>query len=134
AAGGGVRVAIDGGYVYYTTWVPNEGGVWRVPQNGGSVQRLSTTPYCDYLLVDATDVYYDSPSSSYGKGGIWRVPKQGGTVVSVSQQSDEAQGMAIDATHIYWADFQNVWKVSKNGGAATIVAAKQQNARSIAMD
>ncbi len=63
------------------------------------------TPSASFVwgpIVDATHVYVLA-SDSNDTGTIYRVPRSGGTLEVFADQQEDARGLALDATHVYWA-------------------------------
>jgi hypothetical protein len=82
------------------------------------------------LLVDATAVY------GLTSGGVLKVPLCGGVPTTLASPQN-GEGLAMDATSVYWTDFLassdpgparfTVSRVSKSGGAPTLLAALPYN-------
>ena len=68
----------------------------------GLGEQLAKAAYSDYIAIDATDIYWSSVTSGAGPGGIWRVGKDGTGFSSVATTT-EPQGVAVDATCVYWS-------------------------------
>jgi hypothetical protein len=134
AKGGATEVLTDGAFAYYTTWYPPNGGAWRVPIGGGTSQLLQNAAYSDYLAIDATNLYWDTRTSSSGPGSVWTVPKTGGTAIALAPTAD-GMGLAVDDTYVYWADaFDHISRVPKKGGPAAVFIAGLRNVRALAID
>ncbi len=54
--------------------------------------------------------------------------------MQLAGSGDNPQGLALDDTFVYWADFSSVWKVAKTSGGLAIFADSQENARAVAVD
>lgn len=126
---------------------PGHGGkIMVVPKKGGTATLLADDADGIYGVVALAgdDVYYThndySPSSP--KTWVARVPKSGGTPVAIKQQSGSTSALAVDATHVYWATWQNDSggitgrihrKPLAGGGIQTLVTSDAQ-ATSLAVD
>ncbi len=76
-----------------------------MPTSGGSATTLFSGPFGPYgLVVDATNVYWNTASGN-GNGTVTKVPTQGGAPTTLaSQQNDPVWGIAVDGTSVYWTN------------------------------
>ena len=109
----------------------DSGGTPSCTSPAGTTITLATGlgPWSN-LLVDATAVY------GLTSGGLLKVPLCGGVPTTLASPQN-AEGLAIDATSVYWTDFLassdpgparfTVSRVSKSGGAPTLLATLPYN-------
>ena len=127
-------LAVDANSVYWAN-----GNVMKVPLNGGLTTPVTSgTPINSWdLVVDSTYVYWTSPSS------VMRVPVNGGALSTLASGLLDPQGLAVDATSIYWVNHGtsgssytdgSVMKVPLAGGDTTTLAPGQTSPTSIAVD
>jgi hypothetical protein len=98
---------------------PNQ--IMTAPAGGGPPQTVDSTisSYNNVGMVsDGTHVYWNT----YGaNGSIRRVPVANPTPAAVQnvalQISYPDDGIAVDATHVYFMDGSNIWRVVKDGSA-----------------
>ena len=113
---GGVAVGSD--HVYFA--MRGTGGVYRGAKNlsdqgGAELVANPTTPF-DVALDDAYVYFNDTTSNT-----ISRVPFDLGPLEIVITGGSSLQGLAVDATHIYFGSDDQVWKASKTGTDVGIV-------------
>lgn len=91
----------NGGYV--------DGKVIKIPLAGGAPVELATAiPNLVGLEIDANMVYFTSSwTIDYmtADGRVMAVPKAGGPVRVYANQERLPQAVAVDGTHIYWANY-----------------------------
>jgi hypothetical protein len=77
------------------------------------------------IQLDAANVYW---VEIYGDA-VKKVPINGGqaTIVASSEMWGNQASLAIDATHIYWADWKTIWMSELVGGTVTILASGQND-------
>jgi hypothetical protein len=111
--------AIDGTSVY---WTDGSGGrVMRTPLDGGPPVVLAAgQPGPGEIAVNATDAYWlnNGVSQCGVRGTIMKVALAGGTP-EVIAELDLARVLALDATSVYWTNFNTVRKAPLGGGPAT---------------
>lgn len=88
------QVAIDATNVYFATW-QKVATVNKIL--GGLSVPLSNAPGSGPIAIDTWNVYFATSP------GISRVSKLGGATQAVNAEA-AAQGLALDATHVYWSD------------------------------
>ena len=121
-------VAVDAANVYWTEI--DQGGVWKVGINGGTLTTLSTVAYPGApagIMVDSTSVYWIEDAA------IKKTPTGGGTVTTIATTTGVPVDIAIDSTSIYWTEGTTIKKVGLNGGVVTVLASSVE-ASSIAVD
>jgi hypothetical protein len=84
----------------------------------------------EYPVVDATHVYWTNASS------VARVAKTGGAVETLDQIGSQNEGLAVDATHAFFADRVGhfIYRVPKAGGTATPIAQNQSVPQTVGLD
>lgn len=109
-------LAIDAANIY---WLDiKAGAVDKMLKTGGAVTTLATYPPATNALgqsalriaVDATNVYWIIPgdastsSSCGGSGIVMSVPIAGGATTTIASGQSYPQGIAVDATSLYWTN------------------------------
>jgi uncharacterized repeat protein (TIGR03803 family) len=69
------------------------------------------------LAVDGTHVYWSTNQA--GTGTINRVPLAGGTATTLVTGQNQAGGLAVTSTNVYWASESGVMVAPLTGGAAS---------------
>ncbi len=85
---------VDKDYVYWATLESPK--LWRAQRSGGAPMQVATS-IGSSPVSDGFHVYFIS------SGAISRVPAGGGDVEQL-HQDDMAAGLALDDTHLYWAN------------------------------
>ncbi|MGB2852602.1 MAG: hypothetical protein WBC01_13155 [Solirubrobacterales bacterium] len=114
-ASGPVRIAVDANHVYWTN--NDTKAIGRANLDGSGVDQsfITTLGFPGGLTVDADHVYWvNSNIAADFSGAIGRANLDGSGVEQVFTFSPAAgasptfpAGLAVDAGHIYWADFAN---------------------------
>lgn len=114
----GPRDLLLEGSTLYATVQGNDdtnGGVVAIDLPSGQLTSIAEdTGHPWDLEADATHLYWASrPDENPGR--IWRIPKTGGTPELFIDNLNEPRKIAIDATHLYVADFGSgkVWRKTK---------------------
>lgn len=100
----------------------------KSPLDGTSKAELARGDHCnggtDDIVVDETHVYWVNSKISPMEFTIRKVPIAGGDSTTLATISDSSQmnGLAGDATYIYWAQDGIVKKIPKSGGQIEILA------------
>jgi hypothetical protein len=130
-------MGVDGSAVYFprTRWTAlgtaYTSGVYRVAVGGGSVQTIaeyanttaSPVGHTGTVVLDGTSllwVHWDDAAP--GGAGAIDVASTTGSTSAQLVQTGQAQGMASDASHVYYAQGMFVNRVAKTGGSATVLA------------
>jgi sugar lactone lactonase YvrE len=91
-------IAVDDDSVYFTSYATGE--VSKVSKQGGAITVLTekdtSTSSAAGIAIDDTDVYFTSTA------GIFRVAKSGGTTALFAKDTNGADAVVVDATHVYW--------------------------------
>jgi hypothetical protein len=93
-------------------WHDGNNGVYASRRDGGGYVQLGTAPSVfTPMVVDGGYLYWTEPN---GSGAVRRVPTTGGPTTMVSAVCT-ANGLAIDATAIYWScsDTGQIMRVAK---------------------
>lgn len=83
---------------------------------GMTMALIDTGLYAYNLAVDATYVYAATPQ------GVWRVARTGGTPTHLSG-TGEADAIAVDSAHVYWAGMYAMGSGPKPGSGAGLFSA-----------
>jgi hypothetical protein len=119
------------------TYLVASGGVYR--EQGGAFQAVANAgAYGLYLVVDATDVYFEVGDSA-GNRTLARAPKTGGTPTTLLTTSNYAIAeLALDASHLYVVQRtqDTVLRMNKDGTAQVTIgtAAPNEGAIGVAVD
>lgn len=106
----------QGDWIYFTTMGKadlDDGGMWRVPVDGGLPELLSMTKEPRWLTTSPAGVFWTA-------GLPLRADLDGNNEVVVAQVL--ARPLAVDATHLYFANNNNVQRVPLAGGPAQVIA------------
>ena len=118
------RIAVDDTSVYWI--IP--GGIRKIGRDGGTAVAIGAQSGARDLVVDTTGVYLTSSGLSSGGGMVVRMGLGGEAPMTLASGLNDPQGIALDATHVYWTEKGGgtVMKVPRGGGAATVLASGQQ--------
>jgi hypothetical protein len=117
-------LAVDTSYVYFSGSTAAGGRVRRVAKWGGAAQTIATASFPSALATDGFFVYVADAHVLAGSNRILRVPRGGG-VVTVLSSDEDALGLAIDGSSVFWKRFWtgDVRRASKWMPGATTIAA-----------
>jgi hypothetical protein len=107
--------------------------VVRIDKFDLSIDQLATLGASVKMIAsDALAVYVTSDD-----GGVFRIAVAGGEPQLLAT-GDSPRGLAIDATHVYWADVgskrSTIMKVPKLGGTAVHLADDDEGSWRVALD
>ena len=121
---------VDGSTLYFAVFGQNngQGTVSSSGLDGSNVQPIAASQHFPYALaVDANYIYwtaegdFDSNAKPLGGGGVFRCAKSGcgGSPQQLASGLNDARGIAVDDTAIYFATFETgngdgkIWKLAK---------------------
>jgi Divergent InlB B-repeat domain len=112
-------------FVYWTTLAANA-GLYRAPVAGGSTQVVFAGRHLSDLAMDDTNVYFGHfPQDGARDGVVYSVALAGGSPFALASGVVPWDGIAVDATDVYFADVDvahiSLKRVAKTGGDATTV-------------
>lgn len=113
-------MAREGAWIYFSTMgkldSESNGGIWRVPADGGVPELLSDHPLDGrWLVTTPTRVYWSEyVGAPYSAGLDGSDPQM--LVAGV------VRPIAVDATHFYWATTHQVARVPLANGATEVLA------------
>lgn len=134
--------AVDGD----TLWIDDS----RMPKEGGKAATPSGVKGAMTFAFDADNAYFTTakgagPAGDTTGARVWRIAKKGGAPVMLAGKlPEEATGLAVDATHVYfcavsWSSPEKeragiVARVAKAGGEPEILARDQPSLRRLWID
>jgi hypothetical protein len=112
-------------FVYWTTFASNA-GVYRAPVGGGATQVVFSGGHVSDLAMDDANVYFGHfPQDGARDGVVYSVPIAGGSPFALTNGVVPWDGIAVDATDVYFADVDvgevSMKRVAKTGGDAAAV-------------
>ncbi len=122
-----LRVGSDG--VYWVVYFSNE---LRFLAHAGSQPQTLNAEYVrpKSLAIDATSVYVaeNGPGEGFNNGIVSRIPKGGGTRTILATTQAYPQGIDVDESAVYWANFNGstVVRVTKDGVGVPVKIADAQ--------
>ncbi|MBS2020196.1 MAG: hypothetical protein JST00_45475 [Deltaproteobacteria bacterium] len=135
-------VAVDGD----TLWIDDT----RMPKDGSKSAVASGVKGAMTFAFDGDSAYFttakgNGPAGDTSGARVFRLPKKGGApVVLATKLPEEATGLAVDATHVYfcavsWSSPEKeragiVARVAKGGGDVEILAKDQPSLRRLWID
>jgi hypothetical protein len=126
-------VAVDATNVYFADF---DGSVVEIPLAGGSPVTLTPMPagfanFATGIAVNASNIYWSSGTT------LNEMPLAGGVSADLVDGQDDAFGIALDDTNVYWTTLYGgvVQKMPLGGGAVTtLVSGLSAYASGIAVD
>lgn len=131
----GRGIALDADHVYYADYL--DGEIRRVAKAGGQSELLATAFAPMRVAVDATHVYWSDYGDFSHAGNVARAPKGGGQKQILATPVDGAVGVAVDATSVYFTDWNSQGAVSRvplGGGVMSQIASAEPWPRSVFVD
>lgn len=128
----GWGVAVAGGWVYGADPFDQNfdavaAQLWRVPIAGGARETLvAGMGGWDVASNDSYVVF-----SEHDSGSIARVPVAGGGPEVVVTGLNAPSMLAVDATHVYWSEFDALRRAPLSGGSPETIAAGESPAERI---
>jgi hypothetical protein len=103
--------------------------IMKAPKTGGAPTELVASFNGNIMVLEADDdsVYYLDYDD--GGPGVFKVPVGGGNAVRLATGQGQLDALALDATHVYWADHVETGgvrlvKVPIDGGEPTLLHAE----------
>jgi hypothetical protein len=110
-------LAVDAANIY---WVSRSGTVSKTSLGGGApIQLANLEDQLWDIAISATSIYCIG-------GGVYVVPLEGGTPTRLAMGG--GQGIAVDATSVYWTAMSTIEKMPLGGGSPTTIGSGQQPA------
>lgn len=129
-----VEIAVFEQYVFWLSRGEDffSGALRRARKPGTSLTTLvGDIPGPTALAVDAEGAFYSVVAGTSGEG-TFVLPHGASTPTKVATIGGY-NGMAVDATHVYWA-FHGISRVPKVGGVVQVIVADRPYASNIAVD
>jgi hypothetical protein len=104
AQNGAGNLALDASSIYWTT---SDGAVVKNALGGGTPTTLASGQVGGALAVCATAVFLDADyncGDGCDNAAILQIPIDGGAVMTLATAPTISEGMAVDATSVYWSD------------------------------
>lgn len=127
-------LAVDATNVY---WVNRfDGYVKKADRDLGNETALANGDIPWDIAVDDTYVYWTEQGSPGGAGKVMRVAKAGAAPEMLAMDAQGPQGIAIDATRVYWANKNDgtIKAVPLAGGMPTVIACGQEKPQNVVVD
>ncbi len=133
--GSPLAVVVDATDVYFST---DDGAIAKVAKTGGAITVLATDqPSVIALTVDDEGVYWATEGSTTSPGLVRKVYKaQQAGVITLAQATGAVEGIAVDATCLYFTDLGDgsIKMVWKDGSHPTAMATNQLAPRAVVKD
>ena len=122
-------VAVDSGYVYWTSEASPDGGsalntgsVMKTPIGGGATKVLATGQAIPLdLKVDATNLYWVNQGEvTTPNGSVMKLPLAGGSPVTLAAGQNTVFDLAIDSTNVYWNNWGQQTLTMTNGSLMSV--------------
>jgi sugar lactone lactonase YvrE len=131
-------IAVENGWVFWTQSHGNPGGVSGAVYafDGQTKRALSTTESSPAeIVVGAQDLYWVNREG----GSVRRVARGGGTPTTLASGLDHPNGIALDASFVYFSEWGSqgsvgIGKVPIAGGAVVSLAATHGGVTALAID
>jgi hypothetical protein len=122
-----VGAALDGTDLYVSIWSP--GAIVRTDTSGTTPKVLANIEYSNVIVVDASGVYWTAEQS-----GVFSVDKAGTNPPFTYAIPSSAEGLATDATNVYWADLSIGVSRSPKSSATPELFDDKYGSRSVVVD
>lgn len=128
-------LAVDAESLYWVNRL--DGAIKKADHSFGGQMVLATGDIPWDIAVDDSFVYWTEQGSGVGAGAVRKASKVDGSgAVLLAADATGPRGLAIDATHLYWAnkDEGAIKSVPLDGGPVTVLAAGQGQPSNVAVD
>ena len=120
-------LTLDGTHAYWSLYLTGTSSasstVYATPLAGGGTVPLGSISNTTIgaLAVSGSYVYWETAQGT-STDKLWRVPISGGAPTGLASTPFGTQGLAADATSVYWTQDNGVWKLPIGGGTPSAVA------------
>ena len=124
-------VAVDATQVYIALYDP-EGSILAVPKVGGAARKLRAANYPESIVLSGGRLFY----AESGARRVAAVNVDGSSFADLASVFGVV-GVAVDATHVYWADHVydgSVGRVPRGGGPSITLAPGKKGPIRVAVD
>jgi sugar lactone lactonase YvrE len=124
------NVVVDDTNVYWSDL--GRGTVMKMPISGGTPTAFAPAQKPSAIAVDRQNVYW----TDLERGTVMKTSIAGGRpAATLASVQGRAHGLAVDATHLYWASgFDTLMKLPLDGGKPVRLALSQYGIDAVAVD
>lgn len=128
-----MAMAVDSSWL---VWSTQGGGIYARPVAGGLIRKLDQFSAGTIAVsVEVRDGYaYWAETTSTAFGSVYRVALNGGSRETLATGQQYAHALAVDATHLYWADRETIYRLALAGGTAQPFISGQTTVNGLALD